>query len=162
MAKLTITGIDDFEMKLSKLGNESERIARKAVYEAAGVIADELKKETNNLDDRDYFFYGNEKKESFAITDAQKQDLLNGLGIAKFDDEYGVINTKISFGGYGSIKTKKYPKGVPNLMLAASINSGTSFRRKNPFIRRAISRCRVRAQNRMVEVYENEVNKIVK
>lgn len=162
LAKLTIKGLDEFELLLSKVGNESENIARKAIYEAAGIVANELKKETNNLDDRNYLFYGNESNESYAITKQQKQDLLDSIGIAKFEDNYGVINTNVSFGGYGSRPTAKYPKGLPNKLLANSINSGTSFRRKNPFARRAISRCRKLAQSKMIEVYNNEFNKIKK
>ena len=51
-----------------------------------------------------------------------------GISPIKHDGDY--INAKVGFDGYGSIPTKKYPKGVPNQLVARSVNSGTSFLKK--------------------------------
>ena len=45
MAKLTITGLDEYIEKLERLGKNSEGIAKQALYEGAGIVADEIRKE---------------------------------------------------------------------------------------------------------------------
>ena len=53
-------------------------------------------------------------------------------------NENGYINVKLGFDGYNSVKTKKYPKGQPNALIARVTESGSSYRTKTPFIRPAV------------------------
>ena len=67
------------------------------------------------------------------------------------------VNTKAGFDGYGSVKTKKYPKGVPNSMLMRSVESGTSFREKHPTVRPAVNKTRKQAQKIMEEEIDRQI-----
>ena len=70
----------------------------------------------------------------------------------------GNTNTKVGFAGYGTFPTKKYPKGVPNALLARSVESGSSVRKKAPFVRKAVNKSRDKAISEM----EKKINESIK
>lgn len=87
---------------------------------------------------------------------------MDGLGISQMETSEGTVNVKISFDGYNAMKTKKYPKGQPNILIARAIESGTSFRQKYPFVRKAVNASRKKAQETMQKVIDDEASKITK
>ena len=44
MAKITFKGLEEYELRLSRMGKETTRIAGAAIYEGAAIVADEIKK----------------------------------------------------------------------------------------------------------------------
>lgn len=91
MARMTIKGLDDLAIKISKL--DDAEVAKKCVYAGAKVIADEIR---NRLESND------------TLKEDQLQDLLDSLGIAPIKtDSDGNVNTKIGFKGYGRKPTKE-------------------------------------------------------
>ena len=66
----------------------------------------------------------------------------------------GVYDVKMGFGGYNSVRTAKYPQGQPNALIARALESGTSFRSKNPFLSRAFNRAKNYSEETMKEVFE--------
>lgn len=157
--KLRIKTSAEYAAKLNKLGSNADIIAKKSIYKAASIVADEIKKNIKKipLDNG----YGTESDKIRGVSNKQKADLIDGFGITpiKFD-EYGGINAKIGFDGYGSIATKKYPQGVPNQLLARSVESGTSFREKTPFVRPAVNKARKKAIETMDKTIEEEIKKL--
>ena len=146
MARMTIKGLDDLAIKISKL--DDAEVAKKCVYAGAKVIADEIR---NRLESND------------TLKEDQLQDLLDSLGIAPIKtDSDGNVNTKIGFKGYGRKPTKKYPLGLPNQMMARAVESGTSFRPKRPFVRTAVNAKRKEAIKAMQETYDIEIAKKLK
>lgn len=146
MARMTIKGLDDLEINLSKL--DDDEIAKKCVFSGAKVIADEIR---NRLESND------------TLPKDQLDDLLDSLGVAPIEtDAAGNINTKIGFKGYGRKPTKKYPLGLPNQMMARAVESGTSFRPKRPFVRPAVNAKRKEAIKTMQETYDKEIAKKLK
>lgn len=160
MAKLTITGLDEYIEKLERLGKNSEGIAKQALYEGAGIVADEIRKEVENLpiDEK----WGTPEHHTKGIKKKQKKELLNSLGVSKMRNDEGIINVRIGFRGYSSIKTKLYPKGQPNAMIARAVESGTSFSKKIPFSRKAVKRAEVPAREKMKEVFEKGIEDSMK
>ena len=77
-------------------------------------------------------------------------------------DDKGYLNVKLGFDGYGRTKTKKYPKGVPNQLIARSVNTGTSFRKRNPFMDRAVRAKRKLAEKKMMETMGEGMKKEMK
>ncbi|MEG0528528.1 MAG: hypothetical protein RR531_13530 [Longicatena sp.] len=153
MAKLEVTGLCDLISALERTAGKTEEIAFKSLYKGAKVIADGIKQELESLTvDKKR---GNKHS---AVTEQEKDDLISNFGIAKVQVVSGEISTKIGFKGFGSTKTKKYPNGVPNQLLIRSINSGTSFRKKNPFIRKTVNNLKEDA----VKAMEEEAIKIIK
>ena len=89
--------------------------------------------------------------------------LLGTLGITSMDkDAEGMYNVKIGFDGYNGIKTKRWPNGQPNQMVARAIESGTTWMRKNRFVSKAVSKTKKQALAAMQRRAETEIKKIMK
>ena len=149
MANIKYTGFDDYMALLRNIEANAEDIAKKAVYEGAKVVADAVKTQINSISVAGASSYEEERREK------QKECLRESLGISPMRDDSGFLNVKVGFDGYNDIKTRKYPNGQPNAMVARIFNSGTSHNRKQPFFKRAISQSKERCKEVMrVEVEE--------
>lgn len=161
MAKLKFEGMQEYEKMLSKLQTGTEQIIGKAVYAGAKIVADEIKANINSLGVEQGQEGGYGKLLS-GITSAQKKGLQDGFGIAPMEYKKGFRSVKLGFDGYNATKTEKYPNGQPNVLIARAIEGGTSFRKKNPFVRKAIKSKKDAANKRMSEIIDEEISKITK
>ena len=163
MAKIEFKGIDEYAKVLATLGNESEEIVKSAVYKGAAIVADEIKSGINSIPiqegDNGLPPVGTPENKLYGISRKQKGDLMDSFGLAPMKNDGDYIQTKAGVDGYGSIPTKKYPGGVPNVMLMRSIESGTSFRDKHPVFRQATNRARKRAEEAMRNEIDNQMQK---
>jgi len=161
MAKMTIKGTDELALHLSRLGNKSTEIAKDVVMAGAQPVADEIRRGLESLpvDDLKQLNTG----EKFDVSPyGEIQDLKDSLGITKPDvDGAGNVNTKIGFDNYGSYPSEKYPKGLPNPLLARAIESGSSVRKKMPFVRSAVNRSKGKALEEMREKCDEEIKIIM-
>ena len=166
MAKIDFKGIDEYAKRLSILFKDSEEIVKKAVYQGADVVADAIKEELKTIPiqegENGLAPIGTPENPLYGITRKQKGDLIDYFGLAPMEEDNGYIQTKAGFDGYGSTKTKAYPKGLPNALLMRSIESGPSFRKKRPVIRRAVTKSRKQAEKVMDETINKELEKIFK
>lgn len=152
MAKLKLQGLEEYENKLLELKNLSKEMIGEAVFEGAAVVADEVRKNIQALPIDDRFVRGGEAL--YGVSEAQKQGLLDGFGISHMQDDGGYLNVKLGFSGYNSVRTKNYPNGQPNSVIARSVNSGTSFRQRNPFVDNAAANARSRAEEKMKQKFD--------
>ncbi len=157
MAKMTIKGTDELALQLSKLGNKSTEIAKDVVMAGAQPVADEIRRGLESLPVDELKQLKNGEK--FDVTPyGELKDLSDSLGITKPDvDGAGNVNTKIGFDGYGSYPSEKYPKGLPNPLLARAIESGSSVRQKKPFIRQAVNKSKKKALEEMQKKCDEEI-----
>ena len=141
MAKMSVHGFKELEVKLSQLGRASADIGKKAVKAGVGILADQVRKNLEkNLQGSKY----------------STGDLLDSLGVTPVGvDKNGVYNAKVGFSGYDR-------KGVPNALKARAMESGTSRQPKKPFLRPAIQATREKIEKTMEDVIDNEIQKIVK
>lgn len=145
MAKLNIgPGIDQWAKKMEELGRDIVPVSKMGIYDAAGIVTEAIAEEIRDMKVVTDFVKFDVPTEG--ITKAQKDGLLDGLGISKMQEHGGIVDVKIGFDGYNKTVTKKYKKGQPNAMIARAINSGTSFREKNRFVARAVTRSRGEAE----------------
>ena len=161
MAKITFTGGDDFGVKLEKLGKMDARASiERAVVKGAGIVADAIRAALKAIPGRkDIFLWGGQMLQG--VLEREKQDLLDSLGTTPVKtDKNGYTHVKVGFDGYGSRPTKKYPKGTPNQLVAASVENGSSFRYKRPFMRPAVNKTRDRAIKAMDESISEDVAQI--
>lgn len=156
VAKITFTGLNEYMERLQKLGINAEKIAGKAIYEASGILADEVRSGIEQLD------VGNATENETERREKQKDGLKEGFGIAEIRNDNGFINVLVGFGGYNGIKTPKFKNGQPNQMVARIFNSGTSHNRKQPFFDSAVRDTRNMAKAKLKEVFENEIEKTMK
>lgn len=164
MAKFAVKGTDEYALKLQQLGKSMNSVAGKAIYSAADIVADKLK---DNLEaipavDNKYNIFAHKKKRKSRISEAQKRGLIESFGVAKMDkDSNGYLNVKLGFDGYNSVRTRTYPKGQPNQLIARVLENGSSFMDAQPFVRPAVNETRKRAQVAMQDVIDEECKKIM-
>lgn len=161
MAKFTFDA-SQYMAALDKLGSDFTPLAKAAIYDAAGIVAAEITDEINALPRVADYVKGAAGELIDGVTDSQRAGLLSGLGIAKMQDNGGTIDTRVGFAGYNSTRTRKYPSGQPNAMIARAINSGTSFRAKNRFIARAVKNSKARAEAAITARMDAGIAKIMK
>ena len=160
MAKLTFRGLEEYELRISRLGKETERIAGEAIYEGAGIVADAVKANIHALPV--VTGYGtSETPLPGGVTAVQKAGLIEGFGISKMQNDSGYLNVKVGFDGYNRTKTKKYPQGQPNQLVARGVESGTSWKQAHPFVKSAVSKSRKQAEKAMADKLDEEIEKIM-
>ena len=163
MAKFTVgNGINQYIGQLQHLDIAAEEICGRAIYKGAKIVTDQVRHNIEGLQAHpDEWYHGSESHKISTITPSQKQGLLDGLGIAKMQNDSGFLNVKVGMDGYNSTKTKKYPNGQPNAMIARAVESGTSFRTKSPFIAPAVKSKQAEAEKAMAEEIDKETKKIM-
>lgn len=165
MPNAKLTGFDDYLAAISKLDANTEEIAKMALYDGARMMADATRNSISALptvDDKyNIIAYHTGKKSK--LSHAQKKGLEDSLGITKFsEDANGTIETKIGFDGYNDVKTKKYPKGQPNQLIARVVESGSSYMDKTPFLRKTVNQNKKRVEETMKESAEKRIQEIIK
>ena len=158
MAKFTVgKGLEEYLAKLGNLQDISPGLAGRAIYEGAKIVADQIHANIQALPVQN----GPVKGRRDPYQD-EVDGLLAGLGIAKKRVENGYINVKIGMDGYNSRVTEKYPKGHPNAMIARSINIGTTFVNRHPFINQAVRSTKAAAEEKMKEVIETGIEETMR
>lgn len=148
MARITLKQDDAFLQRLSRMERAAPETAKRALYQGAKVVADAMRRAVEELPE-DKHGFGSERHKLTGPRDWEKRDLEESLGVTPIREENGTYHVKIGFDGYGSRPTRKYPKGVPNQMVARAIESGSSFRSKIPFVRRTAEQNREKAVEAM-------------
>lgn len=148
MAKFTVgKGLDQYISNLEKLGQATDDMMGRSIYEGAKIVTDRCRAEINGLSSSD-------------CDEEQKAGLLAGLGISDLRKTMTSQDVKVGIDGYNSKVTKSFPKGQPNVMIARSIISGTSFHpRKNDFMSRAARASQAQAEKAMQEEMDNQLKK---
>lgn len=157
MARIKIYGFKKYEEQLENLSRTISEIEGHAIYEGAGLVADAVREGIDSIETGGDSLWEKKRREK------QKQGLKEGFGIAPLRDDNGFLNVKLGFNGYNSgVTTKKFPNGQPNVMVARVFNSGTSHNKKQPFFDKAVRKMRKPAQEKMKEVFEKEIDEIMK
>ena len=160
MARMTVKATDDYALKLSKLAAQTEEVAKKAIYAAANIVADKVASNLAALPE-DKFRRLKDGEQFTGLPESQKKDLQASFGVTPIkQDDAGNWSAHIGFDGYGSNPTKKYPKGVPNQLIARAVESGSSVRQKTPFVRPAVNATKKEAIDAMERVIDEELGKI--
>ncbi|MEG1758353.1 MAG: hypothetical protein RR235_07860, partial [Oscillospiraceae bacterium] len=135
MAKMTFKAGDEYARKLSSLvGAQQQEIIGAAIYEGAKIVADAIRASISALPVEEFRVL-KDGDQFNALTPTQKKDLLSSYGVTPMTtDANGDSNVHVGFDGYGKYPSKKYPLGLPNELLARSVESGSSVRKKTPFV----------------------------
>ena len=149
-------GMDEYLQKLGNLELRAPESIGKAVYKGADIVADAVKANINNMPVEDQY-----SERITGIKSIQKIGLIKSFGIAKMRDDNGYYNVKLGFDGYNALKTKKYPQGQPNAMIARTFESGNSFTKKIPFVAPAVRATREAAEQKMAQVIDTEISKVM-
>jgi hypothetical protein len=161
MAKFEVgKGLDDYLADLQKMEQLTDAMCGRAIYQGAKIVADEVRENIKKIPEAK-----KSKKNEFltrGVTEAQRNGLLEGFGIAKKQTSDGFIHVKIGFDGYNETKTEKYPNGQPNSMIARTIESGNSWHQKTPFIAPSCRSAKDRAEGAMQLSIDEDIQQIMR
>lgn len=146
-------GLEDYLSSLNRLMDT--KYLKGAIYPAAGIVAEEVKKNIENLP---ICKPGGEH----GVTKKQKKGLLEGFGIAPFRKENGYVHVKLGFDGYNDQYSDYYPSGQPNALIARSIEGGTSWSDPIPFIDPAVKATEAHAEAVMKANVDYSIYQIMK
>ena len=163
MAKIEMQGMEAYLSELRKLGEATEPVCEAAVYAGASVVADAIRSSTEGLDTvSDAEALANyQARTPGKISVTQKIGLLKSLGITPITDKYGVFSAKVGFDGYNDIKSKRWPHGQPNQLIARSCESGSSAMTKQPFVRTAVKRVQGAAELEMERAADKKLKELL-
>lgn len=114
MPTIEFKGIEAYQKQIAALGNPKtvEAMCKYSIYDAAGMVAEEIRKETP----------------------VDTGDLRDSVTLETMTTRDGMTYTKVDFAGYDR-------DGTPNMLKARAIESGTSRIQKQPFVRPTVRRC---------------------
>ena len=124
------------------MGKEGKTIAEKAVCAGAAIVADAVRANIDALpavkDEWGVIAYNNHW--SAPLTETAKKGLQDGFGISPMGNEDGMLN----------------------VLLARSIESGSSIAKKRPFVAPAVRKTKKAAEETMAKIIDEESAKIMK
>ena len=160
MATISFKNGDEYLGKIAKLDAAlKDEICGAAIYGAAGIVADEIRSQLKAVPTDEG--YGTASEPTRGPKAGQKEGLLDALGISSMEEKSGYYDVKIGFDGYNGIKTKRWPNGQPNQMVAPSIERGTSRMKANAFVKKAMAATRKRALEFMKHSVDESIRKIM-
>ena len=143
-------GLTEISEALEKLAENAPKAAAQALYEGAGLMANEVSKSAETIKTAPFKWASRTRNEVRLHSPEEKEIVRNAAaGIAKFNKSGTEVDTAVGFrnAGYAQLKGKT----VPIQMIVNAINSGTSFMKKQPFFRKAASRAAPKAVKAMTE-----------
>ena len=139
---IQVTGMEELLNKMDKLPEIADKVAAEALYEGAGVVADQVSRAVRGIATEPfrYAFGGRTRKPS-----PEEKAIMQGAakGISKFRRDGASINTSVGIQKAGYAVLDGQTKPIP--LIANAINSGTSFMKKQPFLRKAFSQSKSKA-----------------
>lgn len=157
--QMKVDGMAEISETLEKMAEDAPKVAAKALYQGAGIMAKEVTKGVATIRTAPFKYAGN--GQTRLPSPEEKAVVQKGaVGIAKFDKNGTEVNTSVGFknAGYAKMAGKTVP--IPKIVNA--INSGTSFMQKQPFVRKAARAGTNKAINAMKEVIETEFQAMTK
>lgn len=143
--------------------SHTDKICMRALYDGMGLAADGVRQNIDSLSRVSdvEFIHAWEAGVPSLICVSQKNGLREGFGITPMKKKGSNISVRCGFDGYNSIRTKRWPNGQPNQMVAGSCESGSTAMIKQPFIRPAYERLYLDIQRRMRKTAKAEIKKIL-
>ena len=159
MAKVKTTGLNETLKMLESIERNTDEILEDVLREGAMIATDEMRSQISKLRTSDEYEGGNGKRYA---KKSDVQGLLDSLGFAPVRFNNSVVDSNIGFDGYNNDRTKKYPKGHANRMIANAINKGTSFMIAQPFINRTKKAAEAKVNEVMQKKLDEEIQKLTK
>ena len=156
--RMEVTGVADLIQKMDKIGEKGRDCASLALYEGARVTADAVGGAVQGIAVKRFKYPAPPGKKRMPSPEEKAVLMAAKHGVAKFRKGVTSINTSVGYqnSGYGQINGKTVP--VP--LIANAINSGTSFMKKQPFIRKAFSQSKGAAQAAIENKLSEELEKL--
>lgn len=161
MGTFRVRGFCELEERISRLSAATrDSVIGPGLYAGAEIMADAFRQEVEHLPTAGG--HGSPEHPLAGPSVIQKEALAASLGVTPMQqDRRGVYNIKIGFDGYNRVRTKRWPNGQPNQMIARAVESGTTFMRANSFMKKAVSKHRRAALEKMKQTMEEKIEEIM-
>ena len=156
---MKLSGLESFQTGLNNLTANISKINNMALYEAAGIVAEEMKSALNTLPTYDDW-YGTDGYPLYGATPSEKEQIIANFGVAKFRSSGDGSQTSLGFTGYVNTPSTKYGDRVPTGMLMQAINYGTQFRHGTHTLDRVEKNAKARAIQAAQEKIDQEIKKL--
>lgn len=154
---MQVDGLEDMSRKLTELGEKAQGVASMGLYDGAGVMADCIKLAAESIHTAPFHYAVFITREP---SPEEKAAVLQAkMGIAKFQKNGAEVNTSVGYQNTGYAEVAGKTKPIPQI--ANSINSGTSFMQKQPFIRNAVNKGKNKASEAIIARCEAEFNRLI-
>lgn len=167
MAKMSIksNAFDKYTKALEQMADKSGEICKRSLYPGAGIIADAIREGIDEIPVLSPgHMHGTPEDPIDGVTSVQKEGLKDGFGLTKFDIDGETLNIKAGWTGYNRSESTTARKAgwtttkQANAMIARSVESGTSFRKKHPFIKPAVRK----NKKKCIQAIQDEFDKQLK
>ena len=157
--ELKVGGMEQISETLSKLEKDAPAVASRALYEGAGIMADQINKSAASIRTAPFQYAAGGKRR---LPSPEEKDIVlaASAGIAKFNKNGTEVDTSVGFRNAGYAELNGKVKPIP--VIVNSINSGTSFMTKQPFVRKAANTGGKAAMAAMTQFIEDEFEKLTK
>ena len=156
--EMKVDGMVEISELLEELDSKAPAVAAQALYEGAAVMRNGLQKQAETI--RTAPFKYAKGGESRLPSPEEKEIVIQaGIGVAKFDKNGTEIDTSVGYRNAGYAELGGKTKPIPQIV--NSINSGTSFMKKQPFIRKGASANAQKAMTVMREKIESAFDEII-
>ena len=150
--QMKVDGMSEISELLSQMEEKAPAVAARALYDGAGIMADEIRKGTETIKTAPFQYARNGTR----LPSPEEKEIVTqaAVGIAKFDKNGTEVDTSVGFrqSGYAELNGKQKP--IP--VIVNAINSGTSFMNKQPFIRKAANSGAPKAMKAMKDRIESD------
>ncbi len=158
--KMRTEGMEELSGMLREMGESAESVASMALYDGAGIMADEIKKGAEGIKTAPFKYAGPGRTRMPSPEEKAVVLSAEGMGISRFKKDGDGVETSVGYASAGYAEMAG--KTVPIPLIANSINSGTSFMQKQPFIRKAVNSGGKKAMRAMTDKVESEWEKMTK
>ena len=157
--QMQVDGLTEIAEMLTGMEERAGAVAAGALYEGAGLMAEEINKGAAEIMTAP-FEYAPPGKARLPSPEEKQIIQTAAAGIAKFNRNGTEVDTSVGFrnAGYAVMAGKTVP--IPKIVNA--VNSGTSFMKKQPFVRRSASKATPKALETMRKYIEREFEAIGK
>ncbi len=159
--ELKVEGMAEISEALGKLADGAAGAAALGLYEGAGVMADEVNQSAAGIRTEEFHYAVFPGATTRLPSPEEKEIVMQAaVGIARFKKDGTEVDTSIGFrnAGYAQLKGRTVP--IP--VIVNAINSGTSFMKKQPFIRNAASKGAPKAMKAMKDKIESVLDEYLK
>lgn len=145
--KFRFKGLTEYVQELTEISNlfASMYVVERALEDGANIVADAQKSALERLEVDNRPFVPDKRK---SILQIQKNGLIDSYGITPVQQKRNMIDVKTGFDGYNKL-------GQPNVVIARSLEKGTSFMPANPILSKAARK----ARNDCLEAMQNRITK---
>ena len=154
---MKVDGMEHLSKMLTELGDKAQGVASMGLYDGAGVMADGMKASAESIHTAPFHYAVFITREP---SPEEKAAVLQArMGIAKFDKNGSEVNTSVGYQNSGYAEVAGKVKPIPQIV--NSINSGTSFMQKQPFVRNAVNKGKAQASAAIIARCEEEFNRLI-